>query len=344
MCDISILVVDDNIALTELLKVLIEGKKCGKVDAVHSYDEAVAFVNKNVPAIVVTDHNLGEGRTGVDVVKYMTKLYPPPQCILITGVSEIEIVVGALRAGACDFLTKPISNDILFHTIEKCVERHELLIENDRYRNNLEEIVGEQTAKLRILLTRTVESLVRALEARDMFTHGHQIRVSVLAVKICEKMYVPEGMTETIRLAALLHDIGKLTVPGDLLSKPGLLSCDEKRVIEVHCVAGYEIIKDIPFDAPIAQTILQHHEKLDGSGYPYGIKGKDVIPEARILTVADVVEAMLSHRPYRPSIGIDTVIDELTKNSGVKYDNEVVDACLRVLKECNNDIDKVVAE
>jgi len=134
-------------------------------------------------------------------------------------------------------------------------------------------------------------------------------------------------------MAGLIHDIGKINVPAEILSKPGALSETEFALIKTHSQVGYEILRDIDFQAPIAEIVLQHHERMDGSGYPNGLKGNKILREARIIAVADTVEAMASHRPYRPALGIDKALDEISNNKAMKYDAEVVDACLKLFAE-----------
>ena len=146
-------------------------------------------------------------------------------------------------------------------------------------------------------------------------------------------MGVPPDMAEGIRIAAVIHDIGKVSVPAEILSKPGKLTQNEIELIKDHPVTGYHILKDVEFPWPVAEIIWQHHERLDGSGYPRGLKGDDVLLEARIIGLADVVEAMASHRPFRPAQGIDAALEEITEHRGTLYDPEVVDACVKLFRE-----------
>ncbi len=181
------------------------------------------------------------------------------------------------------------------------------------------------------------EGIVTALgattEMRDPYTSGHQKRVAQLACAIAQEMGFPEEKIGEIRIVGLLHDIGKMGVPAEILSKPAKLTEYEFNIIRVHSMAGYDILKDIKFTWPVADIVLQHHERLDGSGYPQALKNGNIIFEAKIIGVADVVEAMVSHRPYRPALGIDSALDEIKKNSGRLYDKEVVDACARLFRE-----------
>ena len=178
-----------------------------------------------------------------------------------------------------------------------------------------------------------VKTLSRIVEIRDPFTAGHQRRVSILAGEIAEKMRLEKELVESLRFAGLLHDIGKLWIPSEILNKPGKLSSIEMTMVREHPRLGHDVLKDVDFGPPVADYILQHQERLDGSGYPSGLKGDTILLPSRILAVADVVEAMVSHRPYRPSLGIEAAIKEIESNSGILYDEEVVKVCVELLKE-----------
>lgn len=191
----------------------------------------------------------------------------------------------------------------------------------------------EQTERLLKAMEDTIEVLSMTVEVKDPYTSGHQRRVSGLATCIAIEMRLPEERIEGIRIAGAIHDIGKMYVPSEILSKPGRLSELEFEMIKMHPRAGYDILKIIDFPWPIAQTVIQHHERMDGSGYPGHLPGDDIILEARILAVADVVEAMASHRPYRPALGVEKALEEISQNTGVLYDPEVVNACLKLFNE-----------
>jgi putative nucleotidyltransferase with HDIG domain len=171
------------------------------------------------------------------------------------------------------------------------------------------------------------------VDARDRYTAGHQLRVTELACAIAEAMGSPKEQIQAVHVAGLLHDVGKMLLPTEILTKPGRLNDIEFAMIRTHPKSGYNILKSIEFPWPIAKMVLQHHERMDGSGYPDRIRGEEILIEARILAVADVVEAMSSHRPYRPALGLDKALDEVVTNRGVLYDPLVVDACVRVFKE-----------
>ena len=192
----------------------------------------------------------------------------------------------------------------------------------------------EKTLKeLRKALGGTIEAMALTVETRDPYTAGHQRRVSNLARGIATEMGVSKDQIQGVRMAGVIHDIGKISVPGEILSKPGKISQNELGIIKEHPQVGYNILKTVDFPWPIAQIVLQHHERMDGSGYPNAISGENILLEARILAVADVVEAMASHRPYRPALGIDLALNEISKNRGSSYDSKVVDACLRLFNE-----------
>ncbi|XMB85275.1 PAS domain S-box protein [Mycoplasmatota bacterium WC44] len=187
--------------------------------------------------------------------------------------------------------------------------------------------------KQSIILDSIVESLSSIVEVRDPYTFGHQKRVSKLAIAIGKELGLSNESIISIKIASLLHDIGKIKLPIELLTKPSKLSVNEFNLIKEHPQVGFDILREIPFDLPISEIVLQHHEKLDGSGYPYGLKGNETLLESKIITVADVVEAMASHRPYRPALGLYAALDEITMHKGIKYGSNVVDACIKVFKE-----------
>jgi putative nucleotidyltransferase with HDIG domain len=184
-------------------------------------------------------------------------------------------------------------------------------------------------------LDKTIAAIAAVTEIRDPFTAGHQKRVTILACAIAEEMALPDEQKEWLRLAAIVHDIGKINIPTEILVKPTRLSEPEFNIIEAHPQIGHDILQEIEFSQPIAAIVLQHHELMDGTGYPQGLEGDAIMLEARILAVADVIEAMASHRPYRPAQGIGMALEEILHNRGTLYDPAVVDACLRVFYEKN---------
>ena len=196
-----------------------------------------------------------------------------------------------------------------------------------------QEELQQSFVKLQRTLEGTVNVLVSTVEMRDPYTAGHQRRVTQLACAIAKEMGLPEEQIEGLRMAGLIHDLGKITIPAEILSKPGQLSDIEWGLIKAHSQAGYDVLKTVDFPWPVAEIVLEHHKRLDGSGYPQELSGAGILMKARIMAVADVVEAMASHRPYRPARGLDKALEEISQNRGVLYDPEVVDVCLKLFTE-----------
>lgn len=200
-------------------------------------------------------------------------------------------------------------------------------------RKHAESELKKSFERLKKVFDSVVDVIGKIVEVRDPYTAGHERQVAKLAVAIAKKMELPQEQIDAIGIASALHDIGKVYVPSEILSKPGILSRQEFELIKVHPALGFEILETIDFPWKISDIVLQHHERLDGSGYPNGIKGKDILLEAKIIAVADVVEAMSSHRPYRPAPGIEAALDEIAKNRGKLYEPKVVDICIRLFRE-----------
>ena len=200
-------------------------------------------------------------------------------------------------------------------------------------RKQAEEELRQSFVRIRKALGATVQAMAFTVETRDPYTAGHQHRVADLARSIDTEMNLTSDRIDGIRTAAVIHDLGKISVPAEILSKPTKLTDIEFSLIKTHPQSGYDILKDIDFPWPVARMVLEHHERMDGSGYPNGLTGDKLLIESRILTVADVVEAMASHRPYRPSVGLDAALEEITRNKGVLYDADAVEACLRLFHE-----------
>jgi PAS domain S-box-containing protein len=200
-------------------------------------------------------------------------------------------------------------------------------------RKRAEEKLQQTLESLKRAVGTTIQVLVSALEVRDPYTAGHQSRVADLACAIATEMGLDKGEIEGIRMAGSIHDIGKLSIPAEILTKPTKLTDNEFALIKVHSETGYDMLKDVESPWPLAQIVYQHHERMDGSGYPNNLKGDKIILDARIMAVADVVEAMASHRPYRAALGMEKALDEIMKNKGILYDEIVADICLKLFTE-----------
>jgi putative nucleotidyltransferase with HDIG domain len=204
---------------------------------------------------------------------------------------------------------------------------------NIDHRKAIEEQLQQRNIQLENSMKATVETMARIVECRDPYTSGHQKRTSVLAEAIAKEMELPEKRVEGIRIAAMIHDMGKINIPSEILTKPARLTDIEYRMIKQHPTIAFDILEDVEFPWPLANIILQHHERMDGSGYPKGLSGDEILLEARILAVADVVEAMSSHRPYRPGHGIDVTLEEIESKKGLLYDENAASACLVLFRQ-----------
>jgi len=212
-------------------------------------------------------------------------------------------------------------------------KQSQVIYQDITLRRQTEEKLNRTLDNLRQSIKTTIHVLNMALEARDPYTTGHQRRVSDLARAIAQEKGLSRNIVEGIRMAGSVHDIGKLSVPGEILTKPTKLTNIELFLIKEHSQAGYEMLKYVDSPWPLAEIVLQHHERMNGAGYPRNLKGDDILMAARIIAVADVVEAMSSHRPYRPSLGIEAALEEIEKNKGILYDETVVEACLRLFRK-----------
>jgi HD-GYP domain-containing protein (c-di-GMP phosphodiesterase class II) len=195
------------------------------------------------------------------------------------------------------------------------------------------EAIRHYLDQLKVAFMSTVEVATIISEMRDPYTAGHERRVAQIAVAIGIELGLDADRQEGLRVAGHLHDIGKISVPSEILSKPGRLSTIQLKLVQEHAQSGYDVLKGVEFPWPVAQVALQHHERMDGSGYPQGLRGEDIRFEARIMAVADVVEAMSSHRPYRAGLGIDKALEEVERGRGTAYDADVADACLLIFRE-----------
>ena len=323
---IHILVVDDEKAIRELIQEGVErsGYECSVASEAL---EGLKILEEKRIDVVITDIMM-PGMDGIELAKRVKKGYDA-DVIVITGFIEDYSYSNVIDIGVSDFLEKPLSIHELILRLQRVLKERATI----RERIRAEEELRDSLEKLRTLMESTVEAMALAIEKRDPYTAGHQKRVAILADAIAKEMGLPQDQIHGIRVAGMIHDIGKISVPGEILSKPGKLTELEMRMIQEHPQIGYDILKKIEFPWPVAQTIYQHHERIDGSGYPQGLSGQEIYLAAKILGAADVVDAMVSHRPYRESLGMDAAIDEMSRNRNVLYDPDVVDACLRLLTE-----------
>jgi len=329
----KILVIDDTPASLKLLTDILKSEGYDVRSAING-ELALHAAASNPPELVLLDIRM-PGMDGLEVCRRLkaqeaTRDVP---VIFVSAVLDTDEKVQGFELGAVDYVTKPYQRDELLARVRTHLELHHL-------RNHLEDMVNERTSalkesqnKLRTTLLDSIAALASTVEMRDPYTSGHQKRVAHLAVAIAKELNLPEEQIEGIHLAGVVHDVGKIQTPAEILSKPGRLTEIEFSLIKQHPQNGYEILKGIDFPWPIARIVLQHHERMDGSGYPEGLKGDEILFASRIIAVADTVEAMASHRPYRPGLGVDTALEEITLSRGKRYDAQVVDACVRLFRE-----------
>jgi len=363
-----ILCVDDEEANLKLLEAILFINDYDVVSAL-SGQEALQKIGRQAVDLVLLDISM-PGMDGFGVcrqIKGDQKLSDIP-VIMLTGLASHEDRVRGIEIGVEDYFTKPFNKTALLARIKillkmkklsderKCAQEelkksydnldyqvklrtaelakaNEMLKADIVDRKRTEEMLQHTLGILRKAVGTTIQVLVAAVEVRDPYTAGHQVRSANLARAIAGEMGLPHEQIDGIRMAATIHDIGKLCIPAEILSKPTRLSEIEFSLIKEHSRRGYEMLKNIESPSQLAEVVYQHHERMDGSGYPRKLKGNAILVEARILAVADVVESMASHRPYRPALGIDVALNEIMQNSGTLYDKVVVDACLRLFQE-----------
>jgi len=321
-----VLIVDDNATNIDLLVEALQGKY--RLGIAKNGTKALAYAAKHKPDLVLLDIMMPE----MDGYEVCTRLKADPgtasiPVIFVTAMTETVNKTKGFELGAVDYITKPFQTS----EVEARVKTHLTLEEMRRQLESqtviLEQKVAEKTAEIQDILHASIHSMARMVEIRDPYTAGHQQRVAQLACAIGEKLGFAPEVVDSMRTAAILHDLGKIRIPVSILSRAGKLMKAELEMIKIHPQVSYDILKDIPFPRPVAEMVFQHHERLDGSGYPRGLSGEDILPEARILAVADVIEATSSFRPYRPAQGIEVALEKIAKKSGKQYDAEVVSAC-----------------
>ena len=271
--------------------------------------------------------------------------------IVMTDEPTEDIAVQVVKSGANDYLLKPITQKNLKKAVDQAIQiqllydqKLALLKKNITYQKDLEKIVKDRTIALRSAMQSIIYLLSSVTEIRDPYTAGHQIRVGNLAAAIAKKMQLDAKTINYLRLIGYIHDIGKTVIPIEILSKPGRLNDLEMQMIRTHPLRGYEMLKKVDLPDIIGEAVLTHHERCDGSGYPRALISEEIGKEAHILIVADVVEAMLSHRPYRPALGLKAALCEIVTNSGKLYKPLVVTACVSLFSQDHYEIEDIEQE
>ncbi len=293
--------------------------------------EALDRIRAETFDVVFTDIYM-PGMTGIKILEEIMGLERNILVILMTGQPTLEDTISAVRLGAYDYLTKPFNLDLLELMVNRAVQQRRLVLENIAYHNYLEQRVEEQTRELKSFIFHSIESLSYALEARDPYTKGHGARVAQFVLTLAEELGLPEENHEPLRIAGMLHDVGKIGVPDSILLKPGKLTDEEYELMKTHARTGYKILAPIGSLAQVATYVHEHHERMDGKGYPQGLVGDEIAFPSRLLIVAEVCDALATERCYKPAWPVHEIVSFFEDMRGTAYDKEVADALLSLMR------------
>ncbi len=323
----KILVVDDEVANVRLLKRVL-GDEYEALTATGG-EEALGILKEHDIALIITDQRM-PGVTGVQLLERSLEISPDSIKILLTGYTDVQALIDAINAGhVYKYIPKPWDADELKLTVRRALEAYDLKRNNDRLIVDLRQAL----AQLEELSTGAIRALADALDAKCDYTSGHSLRVSRFAVLIGKALGLDDEHLKDIELAGILHDIGKIGVPESILWKPARLTPEEQKIMSQHPVTSAQIIGELRGLTRTREYVLHHHEYLDGSGYPDGMKGEDIPIGARIILVADAYDAMTTDRPYRKAIGHHNALVELRKQAGTQFDPKMVEALISVIGE-----------
>ena len=335
--DVRLLVVDDDEFIRAVIRerLKIEGFS---VDEAQNGKEALARLDKEDYSILLTDLRMPE-MDGISLLQEVNCRFPDTARIVMTAHGQLETAVTALKTGAFDYILKPVNFDVLFLTVRNALRKQEMERQIRDYRMNLEIKVREQTDLISSMYIRSIDSLIKALEAKDFYTRGHSQRVTRFSVAVGRGLALPPARLAVLQRAAILHDLGKIGVRESVLNKPGKLTYEEFGEVARHPEVATQILSPIPFFQDVLPSILHHHERFDGRGYPKRIGGTDIPLESRIMSVADTYDAMTSTRAYRPALSGEEATAEIRRCSGSQFDPEIVPVFLSVKDTVRDDED-----
>jgi len=326
------LVVDDEPRLRRVLVRLLEGEGFTCQEA-GSGTEALALMQQEPVPLVISDLRMPQ-MDGVTLLREVISRWPDTAVIMVTAVAEVESAVACLQLGALDYVAKPFHLDEVRARVTQALDKRRLILENRMYQQELERRVQEQARRIEELSLERLQALVHALEEKDPYLRGHSVRVANYAFGIGRELALAPAALDLISMGAELHDLGKIGVSEAVLHKPGKLTDVEYRHIMEHPVTGARILGPLMRDAPVALAIVRsHHERLDGKGFPDGLKGEEIPVEVRVVTVADSFDAMTSLRPYRPALSVASAMEQLEEGKGVQFDPGAVQAFLRAFPD-----------
>ncbi len=334
----QILVVDDEEAIREVVSTMLESKGY-RCTAVSNGRAAQEQVKRSTPDLVLSDMIMPE-MDGIKLLDWLREYDPEVPVIMVTAIHDISTALEAIRRGAYDYILKPFEKDQLFLGVGRALQHRRLVAENRSYQLKLEQQVEERTGQLRVAFAQleqsyddTLEALGSALDLKDAETEGHCQRVTAFTISIAKAMPVPNDYLPILARAAFLHDIGKMAIPDGILRKPGPLTDDEKQIMRKHCEIGYNMLIRIPFLRDAAEIVLAHQEFYDGTGYPRGLKSDQIPLGARIFTIADSLDAMISDRPYRKALPMPHAREEIRRCSGTQFDPKVVEVFATIAEQ-----------
>lgn len=325
--NVRVLIVDDEASVREVLYRALDEQGYHCITAADT-TEAIAALDSCPVDMVLTDIMM-PGMTGVDLLREVQKKCPDTAVMMLTAVVDTQTAIEAMKLGAYDYIMKPFNIDEVILSVERVIEKRNLILANRDYRDHLEQRVDEQTDQIRHTFLGAVKALAEALDAKDPYTNGHSRRMTEIVVILAKEMNLPEDTLEKIRLAGMVHDIGKIGVSEEILHKPGKLSDEEFDTIRDHPVAGERILRPIVTDEVVLSMVRHHHERYAGGGYPEGIAGEKIPVGARLLAVADAYDAMTSNRPYRDALMPEKARSQLLANRGSQFDPGIVDIFIK---------------